>query len=82
MAFSNLKALLRKAAAGTADELWSVFADCLSAFTAEEFRTISMPPEMTRIYVESALAIAKSSSLPGALGSFTASAICPGQTED
>jgi len=38
MAFSKLKALLRKAAARTVDELWSVVADCLSAFTAEECR--------------------------------------------
>ena len=38
MAFSKLKALLRKAAARTVDELWSVIADCLSAFTTEECR--------------------------------------------
>lgn len=38
MAFSKLKALLRKAAARTVDELWSVVADCLSAFTADECR--------------------------------------------
>jgi transposase len=31
-------ALLRKAAARTIDELWSVLADCLFAFTAEECR--------------------------------------------
>src|SRR5690606_15933154 len=37
-AFSKLKALLRKAAARTVDELWSVVADCLSAFTPEECR--------------------------------------------
>ena len=30
MAFSKLKALLRKAAARTIDELWSVVANCLS----------------------------------------------------
>jgi len=38
MAFSKLKALLRKAAARTVDELWSVVADCLSAFTPDESR--------------------------------------------
>ena len=38
MAFSKLKALLRKAAARTVDELWSVVADCLSAFKTEECR--------------------------------------------
>lgn len=38
MAFSKLKALLRKAAARTIDELWSVVADCLAAFTAQECR--------------------------------------------
>lgn len=38
MAFSKLKALLRKAAARTIDELWSVVARCLSAFTPEECR--------------------------------------------
>lgn len=38
MAFSKLEALLGKAAARTVDELWSVVADCLSAFTAEECR--------------------------------------------
>lgn len=36
MAFSKLKALLRKAATRTIDELWSVVADCLTAFTPEE----------------------------------------------
>ena len=38
MAFAKLKALLRKAAARTIDELWSVVAECLSAFTANECR--------------------------------------------
>ena len=38
MAFSKLKTLLRKAAARTVDDLWSVVADCLSAFTPEECR--------------------------------------------
>ncbi|RWK55149.1 IS630 family transposase, partial [Mesorhizobium sp.] len=33
MAFSKLKALLRKAATRTIDELWSVVANCLAAFT-------------------------------------------------
>ena len=36
--FAKLKALLRKAAARTIDELWSVVAECLSAFTADECR--------------------------------------------
>ena len=38
MAFSKLKALLRKAAARCIDELWSVVANCLSAFKPEECR--------------------------------------------
>jgi hypothetical protein len=38
MAFSKLKALLRKAAARTIDDLWSVVASCLAAFKAEECR--------------------------------------------
>ena len=38
MAFSKLKALLRKAAARSIDELWSVVANCLSAFKPEECR--------------------------------------------
>ncbi|MER9026752.1 transposase [Mesorhizobium sp. M0815] len=41
MAFSKLKALLRKAAARTIDELWSVLAKRLAAFTAEECRHYS-----------------------------------------
>lgn len=36
MAFSKLKALLRKAAARTVDELWSAVAGCLSAFKPDE----------------------------------------------
>lgn len=36
--FSKLKALPRKAAARTLDELWSVVADCLLAFTPDECR--------------------------------------------
>jgi transposase len=36
--FAKLKALLRKAAARTVDELWAVIAQCLSAFTAGECR--------------------------------------------
>src|SRR4051795_11831928 len=38
MAFSKLKALLRKVAARAIDELWSVIADCLRAFKPNEFR--------------------------------------------
>ena len=38
MAFSKLKALLRKAAARTIDDLWTVIADCLTAFKPEECR--------------------------------------------
>lgn len=49
MAFSKLKALLRKAAARTVDELWSVVADCLEAFTPEEcshyFQAAGYDPE-------------------------------------
>src|SRR5690606_822622 len=37
-AFAKLKALLRKAAARTIDELWQVVADCLPAFTDDECR--------------------------------------------
>lgn len=36
MAFSKLKAILRKAAARTVDALWKVIADALDAFTPEE----------------------------------------------
>lgn len=38
MAFSKLKALLRKAAARTVDDLWTVVADSLAAFTPAECR--------------------------------------------
>jgi transposase len=38
MAFAKLKALLRKAAARTIDELWAVVADCLSQFSPAECR--------------------------------------------
>jgi len=38
MAFSKLKALLRKAAARSVEELWSVVAECLAAFEADECR--------------------------------------------
>ena len=38
LAFSKLKALLRKAAARTVDDLWSVIAEGLDAFTPEECR--------------------------------------------
>jgi transposase len=36
MAFSKLKALLRKAAARTVDDLWDAIANCLDAFTPTE----------------------------------------------
>jgi transposase len=36
MAFSKLKALLRKAAARTVDELWSAVAECIQAFKPDE----------------------------------------------
>ncbi|WP_374764483.1 IS630 family transposase [Yunchengibacter salinarum] len=36
LAFSKLKALLRKATARTVDELWDTVADCLGAFTPDE----------------------------------------------
>jgi len=38
MAFAKLKALLRKAAARTVDELWQAIAEALEAFTTEECR--------------------------------------------
>ena len=38
MAFSKLKALLRKAAARSIDQLWSVITDCLDAFKPAECR--------------------------------------------
>ena len=38
MAFSKLKALLRKAAARTVDDLWTIVADSLAAFTPAECR--------------------------------------------
>ena len=36
MAFAKIKALLRKAAARTQDQLWDAIADVLSAFTPDE----------------------------------------------
>jgi transposase len=49
MAFSKLKALLRRVAARTVDQLWSVVADCLSAFTDQEcrnyFEAVGYDPE-------------------------------------
>jgi len=38
MAFSKLKALLRKAAARTIDDLWRVIADCLGQFSPTQCR--------------------------------------------
>lgn len=38
MAFAKLKALLRKAAARTVDDLWRAIAEALEAFTTEECR--------------------------------------------
>lgn len=38
MAFSKLKALLRKAAARTVDGLWAAVAECLDAFKPDECR--------------------------------------------
>ncbi|WP_281023717.1 IS630 family transposase [Minwuia sp. IMCC3009] len=38
MAFSKLKALLRKAAARTIDELWDTIANCIKAFSPDECR--------------------------------------------
>ena len=49
MAFSKLKALLRKAAARTVDDLWTVIADCLSHFSPTEcknyFQAAGYDPE-------------------------------------
>jgi transposase len=38
MAFSKLKALLRKAAARTIDDLWQVIAECIDQFSHDECR--------------------------------------------
>ena len=38
MAFSKLKALLRKAAARTIDDLWRVIGECLNQFSPTECR--------------------------------------------
>lgn len=38
MAFSKLKALLRRAAARTVDDLWTAIAQCLDAFQPDECR--------------------------------------------
>ena len=38
MAFAKLKALLRKAAARTVEDLWQALADCLDDFTPDECR--------------------------------------------
>jgi hypothetical protein len=40
MTFSKLKAVLRKAAARTVDELWDVIAESLDEFTPEECRNL------------------------------------------
>ena len=49
MAFAKLKALLRKAAARTVDDLWTVIADCLSHFSPTEcknyFQAAGYDPE-------------------------------------
>ena len=49
MAFSKLKALLRKAAARTVDELWAIIGQCLNAFSPEEcqnyFKAAGYDPE-------------------------------------
>ncbi len=43
MAFSKLKALLRKAAARTIEDLWAAVADILNAFTPEECLNPAFP---------------------------------------
>ena len=43
MAFAKLKALLRKAAARTIDELWAVIAECLDQFSPIECRNYFQP---------------------------------------
>ena len=45
MTFSKLKAVLRKAAARTADELWDVTAESLDEFTPEECRNYFVAAE-------------------------------------
>ena len=53
MAFSKLKALLRKAAARSVDELWTVIAECLDSFTPTEcrnyFKADGYEPRVNRI---------------------------------
>jgi len=46
MTFSKLKALLRKAATGAVDELWSVLADCPPSSQPRNTGTISSQPGM------------------------------------
>lgn len=55
MAFSKLTALLRKAAARTIDEFWSIVADCLAAFTAQECRHYFEAPGYDPEKIEPAL---------------------------
>ncbi len=49
MAFSKLKAALRKAAARTIPELWDVIAEVIEHFRPEQFKTISPPQDTTWI---------------------------------
>ncbi len=46
LAFAKLKALLRKAAARTVDELWQTIATILDAVTPDECQTTSPPQDM------------------------------------
>jgi len=55
MAFSKLKALLRKAAARSVDELWTVIAECLDSFTPTECRNYFKADGYDPEWIETAL---------------------------
>ena len=63
MAFSKLKALLRKAAARTVNDLWAAVAKCLSAFTPGECRNDFAAAGYDPEQVESALGSVQSTIL-------------------
>ena len=47
MAFSKLKAFLKKAAARTVDDLWGAIAKGIDTFTPTECQNYLLPPDMT-----------------------------------
>lgn len=55
MAFSKHKALLRKAAARTIDELWDTIANCIKAFSPDECRNYFQAAGYEPEQIESAL---------------------------